>query len=101
MSKLLIENILTARDNESVIFTDTKVKRKREEKIKDFIFTINTNCVNNSLFIYLYLSLALCNNTILHTNTLNEQLEVCCLKKRDSCKTLSYVIACMILATVT
>ena len=56
MSKLLIlENILITRDNESVIFTDTKIKREREEKIEDFIFTINTNYINNLLSIHLYL----------------------------------------------
>src|SRR5215471_13786071 len=57
MSKLLIENVLTARDNKSVIFTNTRIKRERKEKIEDFIFIISTNCINNSLSIYLYLSL--------------------------------------------
>ena len=54
MSKLLIENILTARDNELVIFTGTRIKREREEKIEVFIFTISINCVNNLLSIHFY-----------------------------------------------
>ena len=54
MSKLLIRNILITRDNKSVIFTGARKKREREEKIEDFIFTVDTNYVNNSLFIHLY-----------------------------------------------
>src|SRR5215471_122724 len=91
MSKLLIENILTTRDNKSVIFTDTRIKREREEKIEDFIFIISINYINNSLSIYLYLFLTLHNNTTLHINTLNEQLGTRCSKKRSSCKTLAHV----------
>ena len=102
MSKLLIlENILTARDNKSVIFTGARIKKEREEKIEDFIFTINTNYINNSLSIYLYLFLTLHNNTMLHTNTSDKQLETRCSKKRDSCKISSHVTACMMLTTVT
>src|SRR5215471_4715679 len=58
MSKLFIENVLITRNNKSVIFTDARIKREKEEKIKDFIFTVSTNCVNNLLSIYLYSSLA-------------------------------------------
>src|SRR5215471_17135879 len=87
MSKLLIlENILTARDNKSVIFTGTRIKREREEKIEDFIFAVSTNCVNNSLSIHLYSPSALRNNTTLRTNTSDEQLGARCPKKRSSCK---------------
>ena len=55
ISKLLIlENVLITRDNKSVIFTDARIKREREEKIEDFIFIVSTNYVNNSLSIHLY-----------------------------------------------
>ena len=54
MSKLFIENVLITRNNKSVIFTDARIKREKEEKIKDFIFIISTNYINNLLSIYLY-----------------------------------------------
>ena len=87
MSKLLIlGNVLTARGNESVIFTGARIKREREGKIGDFIFAVSTNCVNNSLPIHLYSPPALRNNTTLRTNTSDEQLGARCPKKGGSCK---------------
>ena len=55
MSKLLIlENILITKNNKSVIFTDTRIRKEREKKIENFIFIISTNYINNLLSIHLY-----------------------------------------------